>query len=190
MSAQVPLPSEEPQVQSTSSSPSSPSRPRERTVLSITINQRSLWLGAALVMGILATILLINQALGPFILLLISIIIGEAIRPLVARLERYRIPPALAILLIYAIVLAVVGLLIWLIISPLLSQITSLVHHLPDFQKRIQIEVLQLQRRLQAKGALWQAIQNLATALAAACSVRRQHCWRFPWAFSPASLES
>jgi len=137
-------------------------------VVSIAINQRTLWLGAALVVTILALILVISQALGPLILLLLAIIIGEAIRPLVARLERYHIPPAIAILLIFLIVLVAAGLLLFFLLSPLVSQITSLVHHLPSYQKQLKSQVDQLQTRLQAQGALGQAIQNAATALASA----------------------
>jgi len=150
----------------TTASPAAP--PPGRSVVSIAINQRTLWLGAALVVTILALILVISQALGPLILLLLAIIIGEAIRPLVARLERYHIPPAIAILLIFLIVLVAAGLLLFFLLSPLVSQITSLVHHLPSYQKQLKSQVDQLQTRLQAQGALGQAIQNAATALASA----------------------
>ena len=172
MSAQLPVPSEDAQVQSTTSTSSSSSLPasgpRDRSLVSISISQRTLWLATALVVGILVVILLVSQALGPLILLLLSIIIGEAIRPLVARLERYRIPPPIAILLIYLIVLVGAGLLIWLLLSPLLGQISSLTHHLPQYEKQLRQRVDQLQAQLHAAGTLGQAIQNLATTLAAA----------------------
>ncbi|MGO8948300.1 MAG: AI-2E family transporter [Ktedonobacterales bacterium] len=177
MSGQSPVPSEDVPAedvpaedvpdQSISSSPSA-YRPRERATVSVAISQRTLWLAAALVVAILAVILILTEALGPLILLLLSIIIGEAIRPLVARMERFRIPPPVAILLIYVIVLALVGLLMWLLLSPVVSQVTSLAHHLPEYQRELRERVTQLQRRLQAGGAVGQAIQNLAGSLAAA----------------------
>jgi predicted PurR-regulated permease PerM len=125
-------------------------------------------MGAALVVATLAIILLISHALGPLILLLLAIILGEAIRPLVAQLERYHIPPAIGVLLIFLIVLVLAGLLLFFLLNPLVSQISSLTHHLPSYQKQLQTQVNQLQRRLQAQGAVGQAIQNVAAALASA----------------------
>jgi predicted PurR-regulated permease PerM len=167
MNRDSPMPSEDVPDQLISSSASTPG-PRERAPVSITVNHRTLWLAAALVVAILAIILILTQALGPLILLLLSIIIGEAIRPLVARLERFRVPPPIAILLIYVTVLAVVGLLIWLLVTPVVSEVTSLTHHLPEYNKRFQEQLTQLQQRLHAQEALGQAVQNLARSLAAA----------------------
>src|SRR5215470_5180314 len=96
-----------------------PAAPTESTPprrgISITITTRTLWLAAGIVVAIVAGVVLITQALGTFIDLLLAIILGEAIRPLVARLQRFRIPRPLAILLIYAVALVIVAFLIWLL---------------------------------------------------------------------------
>jgi predicted PurR-regulated permease PerM len=170
MSAQSPVPSEDTQIPIGSStpslSPSAPAETRQRALVSITITQRSLWQAAALVVAVLAFILVVSQALGPFIFLLLAVILGEAIRPLVSRLARYRMPAPLAILAIYLVALAVAGLLIWLLLSPLVSQIDSLAQHLPRYHRDVTNLLSQLQQRLKAQGAVGQTIQSLASSLA------------------------
>jgi predicted PurR-regulated permease PerM len=141
---------------------------RQPSHVSIIISQRSLWLVAALVAAILALILILRQALGTLILLLLAIIIGEAMRPVVARLQRYHIPAPLAILLMYAVALAAAGLLIWLLVSPLVGDIGSLTRHLPRYYSEARYQLIQLRERLQAQGAVGQAIQNLGPSLAMA----------------------
>jgi putative heme transporter len=133
----------------------------------MTITQRTLWLAAALVVGVLLLILVVSQSLQPFILLLLAIIIGEALRPLVARLQRYHIPPAVAILMMYAVAFVVAGLLISLLLNSLASQVGSLSLHLPQYYREARTQLLQLRERLQAAGAVGQAIQYLASSLAA-----------------------
>ena len=76
---------------------------------SAALARRSLWLAAALLIGILAGIVLLTQALGTLVLLALAIILGEAIRPPVAQLERLHIPRPLAILLIYVVTLILLG---------------------------------------------------------------------------------
>jgi predicted PurR-regulated permease PerM len=112
--------------------------------------------------------LLITQALGPLLSLLLAIILGEAIRPLVLRLERYRVPPAVAVILIYLLGLGVAITVLYFLLSPLIAQLSSLAGHLPDYQRALQGEITQLQQRLKAQGAVGQWIQNVAAALAAA----------------------
>jgi predicted PurR-regulated permease PerM len=136
--------------------------------LAVSISQRSLWLAAALVVGILALFLVFDRALGPLILLLIAIIIGEAMRPLVIRLGRYRIPPILAILLIYLVTFIVAGVLIWLLLRPLVSQISTLLLHLPQYQRKVEYLLTQIQKKLHAQGEVAQAMQNLASSAAGA----------------------
>jgi predicted PurR-regulated permease PerM len=167
MSAQVPVPYEHAQVQNGSSSPTT--QAQQRSPISITISQRSLWLMAALAVAVLVLIAVFSQALGPLILLVLAIIIGEALRPLVARLERYHIPRPLAILMIYVAVIALAGVLIWLLlVSPLLSQIGSLTLHLPQYYHQVRDLLAHLRERLHAQGAVGQAITNLAPSLVAA----------------------
>ncbi len=150
-----------------SSTPAAPA-PRPRAAVSISISQRTLWLSAALVMAILVAILLVTEALGPIVLLLLSIIIGEAIRPVVDRLERHHVPPPLAVLAIYLVVFVSIGALLWLLLSPLISELSSLIHHLPAYEKALQQQVSGLQRRLATQGTIGQAIQNLESALESA----------------------
>jgi predicted PurR-regulated permease PerM len=138
------------------------------TTATISITQRTLWTALGLVAGLLVVILLLTQALGPLLSLLLAIILAEAIRPLVVRLERYRVPPALAVIVIYLLVAAVAVILGYFLLSPLISQLSSLASHLPDYQKALQGEITQLQQRLKAQGAVGQLIQNVAGALAAA----------------------
>jgi putative heme transporter len=173
MSAELPVPSEDAQVQMGPSPPRtstslSSGEARQSSRISITISQRSLWVAAALVVAILALILIFSHALGTLILLLLAIIIGEAMRPVVARLQRYHIPPPLAILLMYAVALAMAGLLIGLLLSPLVGQVGSLTLHLPRYYKEAQYQLVQLRERLKAQGAVGQAIQNLGASLAVA----------------------
>jgi predicted PurR-regulated permease PerM len=133
--------------------------------LSISITHRSLWQTAALVVAILALILLVSQALGTVILLVLAIILGEALRPVVERLKRYHIPPPIAILLIYGVVLAVMCLLIWLLVRPLVGEISSLIVQLPRLNQEVQALLVQLREQLHAQDALRQALQNLANSL-------------------------
>jgi predicted PurR-regulated permease PerM len=137
-------------------------------VTSITITQRTLWTALAIVVGAVAAFVIISQALGPLILLLLAIILGEAIRPVVLRLEHYRIPPPVAVLMIFVLGLALAVLLLWFLLSPVVTELTSLSNHLPEYQRDLQSEVTQLQQRLKAQGGLGQAVQNLAAALATA----------------------
>jgi putative heme transporter len=146
----------------------STAKARQSSRIAVTISQRSLWMATVLVVAILALILVVSQALGPLILLLLAIIIGEAIRPPVVWLKRYHIPGALGILLIYGIALVAAGLLIWLLLGPLVGQIGSLSVQLPRYFGEVQSLFAQLRERIQAQGAVRQLIANLAAALIAA----------------------
>ena len=82
----------------------------------------------------------------------------------------------MAILVIYVIVLAVAGLLIWLLLSPVVGQVAALSHHLPTYQRDLQERVTQLQKRLQAGGAVGQTIRTWQAPWQRRCSMLRQHC--------------
>jgi len=142
-----------------------PQEGQPHSQLSIAIGQRSLWQAAALVVGILALILLVSQALGTVILLVLAIIIGEAMRPVVERLRRYRIPRPVAILLIYGVVSLVLGSLIWLLVTPLVDEVVALTHQLPEFAREARQLLADLREQLHAQGEAGQAIQNLANLL-------------------------
>ena len=164
MSSQLPPP------QQSSGPETGPEAPKgvERRGLSISISQRTLWMGAAVALTLLVVIVVISQALGPIILLVLAIIIGEAIRPVVDRLERYHVPPPLAVLAIYLLVAAIAAGLLWLLLSPVVAEVGSLIHHLPQYQRELQKQASGLQRQLATTGAVGQAVQMLASSLAAA----------------------
>ena len=126
----------------------------EKRALSIAISQRTLWMGAAVALTLLVVIVVISQALGPIILLVLAIIIGEAIRPVVDRLERYHVPPPLAVLAIYLLVAAIAAGLLWLLLSPVVAEVGSLIHHLPQYQRELQKQAGVLQRQLATTGAV------------------------------------
>jgi predicted PurR-regulated permease PerM len=134
----------------------------------INISQRTIWLAALLVVAILTGIVLIQNALGPLVLLLLAMIIGEAIRPVVVRLERWRIPRAVGVLLILLATVILVGLILYILANPLVSQIASFAENIPKYQVQLQNELSQLHHTLKTQGNLGQAIQDIATSLAAA----------------------
>jgi predicted PurR-regulated permease PerM len=140
--------------------------PSARRRFSITITPRTLLLAAAIGVAILVGIVLITQALGTLLALLLAIIIGEAIRPLVARLHRYRIPSALAILLIYLVGAVIAGLLIWLLLNPLVSQVNTLTTNLPVYLDHLQQQTTELERQLRAQSALADLVDTLSHGLA------------------------
>jgi predicted PurR-regulated permease PerM len=137
-----------------------------RRGLSVTITPRTLWLAAAILVTVLAGTVLITQALGTLVDLLLAIILGEAIRPLVARLQRHRIPGPLAVLLIYVVALAIVGFLLWLLLNPLVQEVNSLTGNLPTYLDQLRRNATDLERQLKTQGALSQAITMLSQSLA------------------------
>ena len=104
-----------------------------RRRLTITITPRTLWLAAGILLAILLGMVLITQAAGTLISLLLAIILGEAIRPLVARLQRYRIPGPLAVLMIYVVALVFGGLLMWLLLNPVIQEVNNFTTLLPSY---------------------------------------------------------
>lgn len=142
-----------------------------RRRISITITPHSLLLAAAILIAILVGAIIITQAMGTLISLLLAIILGEAIRPLVARLRRYRIPGPVAVVLIYAVGAVIIGFLLWLLLNPLVGQINNLTSSLPENLNKLQQRANDLQQQLHAQGALSDFINSLASSLA---SVARQ----------------
>ena len=137
-----------------------------RRRLTITITPRSILLAAAILVAVLVGIVLITQALGTLIALVLAIILGEAIRPIVVRLRRYRIPGPLAVLLVYLAGAVILGFLLWLVINPLVSQVNTLTTNLPEYLRQLQQRADDLERTLRAKGALSDFIDSLASGLA------------------------
>lgn len=137
-----------------------------RQRFSITITMRTLLMAAAIGVAILVGVLIITQALGTLIALVLAIILGESIRPVVAWLRKFRIPAPLAVILIFVACIVIIGLLIWFMLTPLINQINTLTTHLPDYVKQIQQRADDLKRQLQAQGALSDLINTLANSLA------------------------
>ena len=180
--------SSNPSSSSYSSNPTNPTNPTNPSpftvrIPTISISQRTIWLAAFLVVAILVGIVLIQNALGPLILLVLSMIVGEAIRPLVVRLERRHIPRALAILLIYLLIIIIVGVVLYILVNPLASQIGSFVQNIPKYQAQLQDELAQLNTKLKAQGNLGQAIQGIAAALAAAVQKSAPALLAIPFGF-------
>jgi predicted PurR-regulated permease PerM len=136
--------------------------------LSITITSRSIWLGAAVVVGILLAALIVSKALSTLVLLFLAIILGEAVRPLVASMRRRRIPGPVAVVLIYVTAFVVLGVLLWLLLSPLVQEGNALASHLPDYLVKLRHWVSDLQRQLHAQAGLSSVIDSLSRGLTAA----------------------
>jgi predicted PurR-regulated permease PerM len=137
-----------------------------RRRLSITITPRTLVLAAGIFVAVLIGTVLVTQAAGTLISLLLAIILGEAIRPLVVRLQRYRIPGPLAVLMIYVVALVAAGFLIWLLLTPLVQEVNNLTTLLPTYLAQLQRQADDLERQLHAQAALSQVIDTLSRSLA------------------------
>lgn len=118
--------------------------------LTISITSRSIWMAAAIVLGIVAIIFVALKALPALLLLFIAIILAEGIRPLVDGLARWRIPRAIGVLLIYLFAALILVSLGWLLVQPLIDQGIELSNNIPDYITRIQALATSLQ---QAAGA-------------------------------------
>ena len=139
--------------------------PAARRRFTITITTRTMWMGALILLAIVAVVVLITKASGPVTLLILAIILGEAIRPLVARLKRYRIPGPLAVLLIYLVVLLVVGVLLWLLASPLLNELSAFIRDLPQYLVQLQNDVHRLEQSVRVNESVNSALDALSTSL-------------------------
>ncbi|HEX5547138.1 MAG TPA: AI-2E family transporter [Ktedonobacterales bacterium] len=140
--------------------------PSARRRFSITVTTRTLLVGAAIGVAILIGAIIVTQALGTLIALVLAIILGEAIRPVVAWLRRYRIPAPLAVLLIYVVGAVIFGVLIWLLLNPIISQINNLTTHLPEYLAKLQQQADDLERQLRAQGPLSDLIDTISQSLA------------------------
>jgi predicted PurR-regulated permease PerM len=135
---------------------------------SITITPRTLWLAAAIALGILAGIVLVTHALSALVLVFLAITLGEAIRPLVARLRQWRIPQPLAVLLIYLGGIAVFAVLLWVLLSPLVAQINSFTAQAPTYFSQIQAWASQVDKTLHANSTVGPIIDSIARQLGGA----------------------
>ncbi len=145
---------------------STPEKISARRWLSITITPRTLVLAAGIFVAVLIGTVLVTQAAGTLISLLLAIILGEAIRPLVVRVQRYRIPGPLAVLMIYVVALVAAGFLIWLLLTPLVQEVNNLTTLLPTYLAQLQRQADDLERQLHAQATLSQVIDTLSRSLA------------------------
>lgn len=101
----------------------------------VTIRARTLWLAAAIAVGIAIGWFVLAHALDSFLLIFTAIVLAEGLRPLVHWLSRgpLSLPRPLAVLLLYGAVLAGFVALGWLIVRPLTLQIATLVDNLPQY---------------------------------------------------------
>jgi predicted PurR-regulated permease PerM len=141
--------------------------PAERRA-SITITARTLWLGAAIALGILAGIVLITHALSALVLVFLAITLGEAIRPLVAWLQGLRVPRPLAVLLIYLGGVGVFAVLLWVLLSPLVAQINSFTAQAPTYFSQIQAWASQVDKTLHANSTVGSIIDSIVRQLSGA----------------------
>ena len=133
----------------TGSSPAIPGQHEQRDDRRrVIVEPRTIWLTAAVAVGLATGWVLISQALDVLVLLFIAVIIAEGIRPLVDWQTRRRVPRALAVLLIYLVALGLLGLLAWLIARPVLAQATALIDNLPRYTARLQDLIAQAQRQV------------------------------------------
>ena len=158
----------------TGSSPAIPGQHEQRDDRRrVIVEPRTIWLTAAVAVGLATGWVLISQALDVLVLLFIAVIIAEGIRPLVDWQTRRRVPRALAVLLIYLVALGLLGLLAWLIARPVLAQATALIDNLPRYTARLQDLIAQAQRQVSGnpqaarilralQGQMGGAVQGLA----------------------------
>jgi len=107
---------------------------------------------SALIKLCLIILLLILLFLIRDILLMFAtaIVIASAIRPLVNLFSKYKIPRALSSLLIYLCIFVIFALVFRLILPPLILQAKQFLYQLPDYMKRINIDI-----------SYWQSLDNL-----------------------------
>lgn len=134
------------QMSGTHASPETTPRGRESRVIAIT--PRTLWVAAAIVVGLIVVTYVVSKALGVLIELFIAIVIAEGIRPLVERLRRAHVPRPVGVLLIYLVALAILGVLSWLLLSPLIAEATALINSAPTYLAQAQKLLSNAQREV------------------------------------------
>jgi predicted PurR-regulated permease PerM len=82
------------------------------------------------------------------LLLLVAIVFAEGVRSPVQRIEKLHLPRPAAVLAVYVLLLAVFGLLVTLLVSPIVSEVNSLVRQLPTYQHQVSDAVTTIQQRL------------------------------------------
>lgn len=115
---------------------------RQRETTPLLVDVRLAQFGRSVAVATLALILAVALLvaiwflLQPLAIFFVAIIIAETLAPVVARLQRY-LPRMAAIILVFAVlVLLLVGMMI-VVVPPLIGQVQSAVHHLPQLLHRL-----------------------------------------------------
>jgi len=161
----------------TVASPAGDAPPRR---LTISISQRTLWLGAGVALVTLVVVLALARALSAVLLILFAITLAEAIRPLVARLERLRVPRPVGALLIYLVIAALLFGIGWLLFNPLVAQINELISNWPQYLAQAQQWAKDAQQALAANDPLIALINGLAAQLTVSLQAALPALLQFP----------
>lgn len=136
------------------------------------IQPRTLWLAAAVAVGLALAWIVVSNALNVLILLFMAVVVAEGLRPLVDWLARRRLPRPVAVLLLYLVGFLVLGLLGWLLVRPLRAELAAFVDHLPRYVAQAQRLVDDVQQAIgvdlhvgQLLGALPAQSQQLVAVL-------------------------
>jgi predicted PurR-regulated permease PerM len=128
-----------------------PGRSSEGAPQIVLIRARTLWLAAAIGVGIFLAWLVVTSALNILFLLFTAIILAEGIRPIVAWLNAHKVPRWGGVLLVYLAIFLVFGSLMYLLVQPLVSEILRLIDHLPEYLDAIQNFIGQIQNMLNGR---------------------------------------
>ncbi len=112
----------------------------------VSITARSIWVTAAIAVGIFLLFIVMMKALPALLLLFIAIILAEGIRPLVDGLERFRIPRAIGALLVFLVAAVLLVSLGWLLVQPLIDQGVALSNNIPSYITQLQALATSLQQ--------------------------------------------
>jgi len=79
---------------------------------------------------------------------LVAIVFAEGVRSPVELVEKWKLPRPAAVLVVYLVLLGVFALLVTLLVSPIVSEVNTLVHQLPTYQHQVSDAVTTIQQRL------------------------------------------
>lgn len=129
--------------------------------VTVMVAPRTLWLAAAIGLGLLGVLFVFTQALGVIIVFFIAVIVAEGIRPLVDWLGSRHVPRPLGVLAIYLAIFIVLGGLAYILVQPLINQFGAFVNALPDYIADAQRLLGQAQRLAAGNSQVARAIQLL-----------------------------
>jgi predicted PurR-regulated permease PerM len=112
------------------------------------VTVRTLVVSALLVLAFIALVWMLAQVAQILLLLLIAIVFAEGLRSPVERVEKGKLPRPAAVLVVYVVLLAVLVLLVTLLVSPIVSEVNTLIRQLPTYQHQVSNAVTTIQQRL------------------------------------------